>query len=97
MAHNQTMKQQHLTREYRYRVRKILSTQLYGNYTVKAINSFSVPSLWYSAGFVHWTKEKLNKLTGKLMCLRHTFSMNSDIDRLYVPHLKLEVLCGRFN
>ena len=52
---HQTMKQ-HITREYRRWVRKILSTQLYGNYTVQAINSFAVR---YSAGLVNWTKEEL--------------------------------------
>jgi len=35
---HQTMKQ-HITREYRRWVTKILSTQLYGKYTVQAINS----------------------------------------------------------
>ena len=79
---------QHLTREYRCRVRKILSTQLYGNHAVQAINSFIVPLLRYSAGLIHWTKEELYQLdvgTRKLMCLHHAFSMNSDVDRLYVP------------
>ena len=81
---HQTMKQ-HLTREYRRWVRKILLSQLYGNYTVQAINSFAVR---YFAGLVNWTKEEFYKSdvgTKKLMCLHHIFSMNSDIDRLYVP------------
>ena len=42
----------------------------------------------YSAGLINWTKEELNKLdvgTTKLMCMHRIFSMNSDIDRLYVP------------
>ena len=79
---------QHLSREYRRWVRKILSTQLYGNHTIQAVNSFAVPLLRYSAGLIHWTKEELYQLdvgTRKLMCLHHVFSMNSDIDRLYVP------------
>ena len=58
---HQTMKQ-HLTKEYIRRVRKILSTQLYGNHTVQAVNSFTVPLLRYSAGLIHWTKEELYQL-----------------------------------
>jgi len=67
---------------------RILSTQLYGNHTVQVINSFAVPLLRYSARLIHWTKQELYQLdvgTRKLMCLHHVFSMNSDIDRLYVP------------
>jgi len=85
--HHQSMKQ-HLIREYRHRVRKILSTQLCGNYTVQAINSFAIPLLRYSVGLIDWTKKELYQAdveTRKLMCLHHVFSMNSDIDRLYVP------------
>jgi len=80
----QSMKQ-HLTREYRRRVRKILSTQLYGKYITQAINSFAIPLLRYSAGLINWTKKELYQLdvgTRKLMCLHHIFSLKSDIDRL---------------
>jgi len=79
---------QHLTRQYRRRVRKILSTQLYGKYIIQAINSFTIPLLHYSARLFNWTQKELYQLdvgTRKLMCLHHIFSLKSDIDGLYVP------------
>jgi len=54
----------------------MLSTQLYGNYTVQAINSLVVPILQQSAKLVGWTKEELYKLdvgAWKLMFASYLF------------------------
>jgi len=77
-----------LSSEYKRRLRKVLSSHLAGKYCIQAINTFAVSLLRYSAGLISWTKNELCQLdvkTRKLLSLYHAFSINSDVDRLYVP------------
>ena len=85
--HHETMKDA-LTTRYKYRVKKILSSYLSGKHIIHAINIFAVPLLCYSAGLIKWTLQELQQLdvkTRKLLSIYHAFSVNSDVDRLYVP------------
>ena len=85
--HHETMKNL-LTTKYNYCVKKILSSCLSGKHIIRAINIFAVPLLRYSAGLIKWTLQELQQLdvkTRKLLSLYHAFSVNSDVNRLYVP------------
>ncbi len=77
-----------LTAEYKARVRKILrKTHLNAANTIKAINTWAVSVLRYSAGIVKWTKEESRQLdrdTRKLLAAERMFNMNGDVDRLYI-------------
>ena len=85
--HHDSMKAT-LVAKYKYRVKKILSSCLTGKHIIHAINIFAVPLLRYSAGLIKWTLQELQQLdvkTRKLLSLYHAFSVNGDVDRLYMP------------
>ena len=66
-------------------MRKVLKSKLNGGNTIRAINSWAVPVIRYTAGIVEWTQAELNDLdrkTRKLMTANHA---QSDVDRLYLP------------
>jgi len=76
-----------LTKEYKRRVRKFLRTNLYSKHLITAINTCAVSLLRYSGGIIDWSQTELRKMdvdTRKLMTMHGCFSMNSDVDRLYV-------------
>ena len=76
-----------LTTKYKYCVKK--PSCLSGKHIIHAINIFTAPLLRYSAGLIKWTLQELQQLdvkTRKLLSLCHALSVNSDVDRLYVPH-----------
>ena len=54
-----------VTKEYERRVRKILETKLNGGNLVKAINTWAIPLLRYSAAFLDWRKSELQDLDRK--------------------------------
>ena len=69
-------------------MRKILKSKLNGGNIFKAINSWAVPVVRYTAGIIDWTRAKLENLdrkTRKLMSAHHTLHPQSDKDRLYLP------------
>ena len=74
--------------EYTKRVRKVLKSKLNGANTIRAINSWAVPVIRYTAGIVDWTQaelEDLDRKTRKLMTANHALHPQSDVDRLYLP------------
>ena len=74
--------------EYTKRVRKVLKSKLNGGNSIRAINSWAVPVIRYTAGIVDWTQaelEDLDRKTRKLMTANHALHPQSDVDRLYLP------------
>ena len=74
--------------EYKHRLKLILSSQLCGNYKFRAINTFALPVLRYSAGIVQWPVnilKALDRYTRKLLTLFQGLHPKSDVDRLYLP------------
>jgi len=74
-------------REYLHRTRLVLQSQLNAGNTVKAINSWAVPVMRYTAGVVEWTVAELQEIdrkTRKMMTIHRAFNMNGDVDRLYI-------------
>ena len=88
LVHHVEMKVR-LTKEYKSRVRKILKkTRLNAANTIKAINTWAVSVVRYSAGIVKWTIEEMRQLdrdTRKLLAAERVFNLNGDVDRLYIP------------
>lgn len=75
-------------KEYFKRLRKVLESKLNGGNTVKAINTWAVALVRYSAGIVDWNKEELCKIdrkSRKLMTINRALHPRADIDRLYLP------------
>ena len=55
---------------------------------IKAINSWAVPIVRYTAGIIDWTQAELkdlNRKNRKLMSAHYTLHPRSDADRLYLP------------
>ena len=74
--------------EYTKRVRKVLKSKLNGGNSIRAINSWAVPVIRYTAELVDWTQaelEDLDRKTRKLMTDNHALHPQSDVDRLYLP------------
>jgi hypothetical protein len=74
-------------KEYFRRSRLVLRSQLNAGNTIKAINSWAVPVIRYTAGVVEWTVADLlevDRKTRKLLSIHRAFNMNGDVDRLYV-------------
>ena len=75
-------------KEYKRRVRKILETKLNGGNIIKAINTWAIPILRYSAAFLDWTisdLKEMDKRTRKLMTMHNALHPRSNVDRLYIP------------
>ena len=74
--------------EYTKRMRKVLKSKLNGGNSIRAINSWAVPVIRYTAGIVDWTQaelEDLDRKTRKLMTANHALHPQSYVDRLYLP------------
>ena len=59
-----------------------------GGNIIKAINSWAVLVVRYTAGIIDWTQaelEDLDRKTRKLMSAHHVLHPLSDVDRLYLP------------
>ena len=79
-----------VSNEYKRRVRKILETKLSGENVIKAINSWAISLVRYSAAFLEWTKEEvqgLDRRTRKLLTMHKGLHPRSNVDRLYWPEL----------
>ena len=77
-----------VSNEYKRRVRKILETKLSGENVIKAINSWAISLVRYSAAFLEWTKEEvqgLDRRTRKLLAMHKGLHPRSNVDRLYLP------------
>jgi len=74
---------------YKERLRSVLKSRLSGCNQIRAINSFAVPLIRYTAGIVDWTVNEcteLDRMTRKQMTLYKALHPCADVDRLYVPH-----------
>ena len=74
--------------EYNRRVRKILKSKLNGGNIIKAINSWAMPVVRYTAGIIDWTQvelEDFDRKTRKLISAHHALHPQSDVNRLYLP------------
>ena len=77
-----------LKKEYIRRVKKCLKSKLNGGNMVKAINTWAVSLMRYSAGIVEWTKADLDvtdRKTRKLMTMYGMLHPRSNVSRLYLP------------
>ena len=73
-------------KEYFRRVRKVLETKLNGGNIIKAINTWAVSLVRYTAPFIEWSKNELRDMdrrTRKLMTMHKALHPKDDIDRLY--------------
>ena len=69
-------------------MRKTLETKLNGKNVIKAINTWAVALLRYSAAFLQWTrleKEELDRRTRKLLTMHKGLHPRSNVDRVYIP------------
>jgi len=77
-----------LSVKYKRRVWKLLRTRLFSRNLITAINVLAVSLMRYCGGIIKWSQEELYKLdvsTRKLMTMHGSFSVNIDVDRLYIP------------
>jgi hypothetical protein len=82
-----TAMKDNIRREYMTRVRTMLKTRLNGGNIIKAINTYAVSVVRYSAGIVKWSREELaviDRKTRKLLTIYGGLHPRSDVDRLYV-------------
>ena len=74
--------------EYIRRVKKCLKSKLNKGNMIKAIKTWAVSLVRYSAGMVEWTKEDLDVMdsrTRKLMTMNGMFHPRANVRRLYPP------------
>ena len=77
-----------ITSTYSKRIRTLLNSALNGQNLTLAINMWALPLICYTAGIIKWSLCELKQLdisTRKLLALYKCFSVNDDVDRLYVP------------
>ena len=60
MLHSKMKKK--VEKEYLYRCRKILSSELNSKNKIQALNMFAVPVLRYGCGILSWTEAEVSKL-----------------------------------
>ena len=74
-------------KEYHRRVRKVLETKLNSGDVFKAINTWAVSVVRYSAAFLGWSRlqlEEIDSLTRKLRSIHNGFDPKSNVDWLYL-------------
>ena len=74
-------------REYFRRTRLILKTELNAGNTIRAINTWALPVMRYTAGILEWTVAELqeaDRKTRKLLTMNGAFNQHGDVDRLYI-------------
>ena len=77
--------------EYYKRVRQLTSSKLNCGNIIRAINSWAVSLVRYSAGILKWTKDELkvmDRKTRKIMAMNRMYHSQSDTDRLYIPRME---------
>ena len=73
--------------EYLRRVKLVARSRLYAGNLIKAVNTWAVSVVRYTAGVLEWTKKELKALdtkTRKILTMNHAFHMRSSVDRLYM-------------
>ena len=71
-------------REYNRRVRKVLETELNSGNVFKAINTWLVSAVRYSAAFLGWSGLQLEEIDRRTRKLHNVFCPKSNVDRLYL-------------
>ena len=69
-------------------MKPILKSKLKSGNTVKAINTWTVPVIRYSASIVDWKKSELRNMvrkTRKVLNMYQALHPRSNVDRLYLP------------
>ena len=76
-----------LKSEYFRRVKLLAQSKLYGGNAIKAINSWAVTVICYTAGIIAWTAKELKTIdirTRKIMTMAGMFHQKGDGDHLYL-------------
>ena len=84
---HQEMKKK-IEKEYIKRLKAILKSKLSSGDTVKAINTWAVPVIRYSAGIVDWKNSELCNMgreTRKILKIYQAVHPRPTVDRLYLP------------
>ena len=74
-------------REYNRRLKLVLKSKLYSGNMIKAINSWAVSVMRYTAGIIEWSVKELKEIdirTRKMMTMAGAFHMRGSVDRLYM-------------
>ena len=77
-----------MLKEYKRRVRKIWSSELYENNKATAHNTLAVPVITPTIGILQWTKKEICDIdiaTRKILSYTGNLHKRADINRLYVP------------
>ena len=77
-----------IRKEYMTRVKAILKSKLNSGNMVKAINTWAVPVIRYTAGIVEWSKSELQNLdrkTRKALTMYKALHPRASTNRLYAP------------
>ena len=83
----QEMKEK-IKNEYKTRLKAILKSKLNSGNTVKAINTWAVPVIRYSAGIVDRKNSELRNMdrkTKKVLNMYQALHPRSNVDKLYLP------------
>ena len=85
---NGPLNKERVRKEYKRRIRKLWSYNLYSNNKVTAHNTFAIPVLTPTIGILNWTKQEIRDLdiaTRKILTYTGSLHKRSDVNRLYVP------------
>ncbi|XP_077972208.1 uncharacterized protein LOC144427222 [Styela clava] len=85
---NENQMKKLIIHEYTKRLKQILKSKLNGGNIIKAINIRAVSVIRYSAVFIGWSKnnlEKLDRKSRKLLTMYGMLHPRGDVDRLYLP------------
>ena len=77
-------------KEYLRRVKLVAGSWLLGGNMVRAVNTWAVSVVRYTAGILEWNDSELKAMdvkTRKLLTMKGAFHMNSSVDRLYMKRL----------
>ena len=78
-------------KKYYRRVRQLTSLKLNGGNIIRAINSWSVSLIRYSAGILKWTKDELkvmDRKTRKIITISRMYQPQSGTDGLYISSME---------
>ena len=88
VGHHGPLNKERVLKEYKRRVRKIWSSELYGNNKATAHNTLAVPVITPTIGILQWTKKEICDIdiaTHKILSYTGNLHKRADINRLYVP------------
>ena len=76
-----------VSKEYLRRVKAVSRSKLYSNYLFRAMNSWAVSVIRYSAGILDWRVQELKDIdikTRKILTMNGIFHKKGNVDRLYL-------------